>query len=550
MLKTILMKLTNYFLLVFLFCALSSCYKGKSVDLIVHNARIHTMDDQLNIQQAMAIQDGEIVEVGPERQILNKYSAKETIDAGGKDVYPGFTDAHGHLLGLAQQRLSVDLTGTKSFEEVLVRTEKFQQKHKRTFIVGRGWDQSLWMNTELPSNEKLNSLFPNTPVCLFRIDGHALLANDAALKKAGITANTKVEGGIIHIKNGICTGLLVDNAMEAITELIPEYSVQEMQQALLEIQNDLFQYGITGVHEAGINNKDIKLFEGLVKNDKLLLNLNLMLMPTKENMAFVEKNGVYEVKNLLIRSFKVYGDGALGSRGAYLKKEYNDAHNHFGVLTTPISDMERIAAFCRKHNYQMNTHAIGDSTNRILLDIYAKQYDVNKDHRWRIEHAQIIDPTDLALFGETGAFPSVQPTHAVSDQRWIEDRIGTERMKGAYAYKTLMNKSGMIAIGTDFPVEDIDPFLTIHAAVQRKNIDNFPENGFLTNEAITLTECLKGMTIWAAFASFQENTLGTLEKGKHATFVIFENPVVSQKEFVPNFAYATFIKGKKVYSIE
>jgi predicted amidohydrolase YtcJ len=544
------MKLTFIFSILATFFLISSCFKGKSVDTIVHNARIHTMDDQLTVGQAMAVKDGLIVEIGPERQILNKYSANETIDAGGKDVYPGFTDAHGHMLLLAKQRLSADLTGSRSFDEVLTRVEKYQQKKHRSFIVGRGWDQSLWNNTDLPDNKRLNELFPDTPVCLYRIDVHALLANDAALKLANITSSTTIDGGIIHQKDGLCTGLLVDNAMEAITKLIPPFSNKDIQQTLLEIQEDLFQYGITGVHEAGIDFKDIALFEELINNGKLHLNTYAMLMPTPENFNFARKNGIYENKNLLIRSFKVFGDGALGSRGAYLKEEYHDAPNHFGLLTTPIKEMQKIADFCNEQGYQMNTHSIGDSTNRILLDIYAKEYEKNKDHRWRIEHAQLIDPIDLMLFGKTGAFPSVQPTHAVSDQRWIEDRVGQVRMQGAYAYKTLMTKAGMLAIGTDFPVEDIDPFLTIHAAVQRKNSANFPTNGFLMNEAITLNQCIKGMTIWAAFATFQENQLGSLEKGKDATFVIFESTVVSQPLFVPNFAHSTFIKGKKVYSVE
>jgi predicted amidohydrolase YtcJ len=275
-----------------------------------------------------------------------------------------------------------------------------------------------------------------------------------------------------------------------------------------------------------------------------------MLMTSDENIAFAKKNGIYTYKNLSIRSFKVMGDGALGSRGALLKQAYSDEHNHHGVLTTSLDDMKRIADICESTGYQMNTHAIGDSTNKILLDLYERIFKVNRDHRWRIEHAQVIDPKDFDLFSKYAVFPSVQPTHAVSDQRWAEQRIGRKRMIGAYAYKTLLNQFGMIAIGTDFPIELTDPFLTIHAAVQRTNIDNIPSGGFYINEALTLDECIKGMTSWAAFASFQENQLGTLEKGKDATFVIFENPVRTQPNFQPNFSSLTFIKGEKVYSVE
>lgn len=540
----------SFFALCSLFIVLVSCYKGKSVDLIIHNANIHTMNEKGDIEEAMAIKDGKIVEVGPERQILNKYSAEEEIDAAGKDVYPGLTDAHGHILSYAKQLLSADLVGSKSAEEMIVRVEKYQQKFNRKIIIGRGWDQSLWASNEFPDNEKLNKLYPKTPVCLTRIDGHALLANNAMLNLAGINAETKIEGGIIHVKDGKCTGLLVDNAMLPIYSLLPEFPENEIIGAISEIQTELFQYGITGVHEAGIEFSDISLFKKMIDKHDFDLNIYAMLMPSEKNIAFAKKNGIYTYKNLLIRSFKVIGDGALGSRGALLKQPYSDLHNHYGVLTTKPEDMHRVASICELIGFQMNTHAIGDSTNKILLDLYKGINEVNKDHRWRIEHAQVVDPKDFDLFSKYGVFPSVQPTHAVSDQRWAEQRIGRERMKGAYAYKTLLSKFGMLAIGTDFPIELTDPFLSIHAAVQRKNSDNFPEGGFYPNEAITLEECLKGMTIWAAFASFQESTLGSLEKDKDATFAIFENPVRSGSVFKPNFASYTYIKGKKVYSTE
>lgn len=529
---------------------LVSCYKGKNVDLIVHNAKIHPMTEDGKLAEAMAIKDGKIVEVGPERQILNKYSSEEEIDAAGKDVYPGFTDAHGHILSYAKQKLSADLVGSRSMDELLVRLEKYQSRYKRKFIIGRGWDQSLWSDSDLPTNEQLNKLFPTTPVCLFRIDGHALLANDALLKLAKIDANTHIEGGIIHLEEGKCTGLLVDNAMNPIYAILPAFPKKELKKSILEIQQELYQYGITGVHEAGIEFDDIALFRELIDKDGFMLDLYAMLMPTDKNIQFAKTHGIYTYKNLSIRSFKVMGDGALGSRGALLKKPYADQHNHFGVLTTSLESMNRIAAIAEATGYQMNTHAIGDSTNKILLNLYQRIFEVNKDHRWRIEHAQVVDPKDFDLFAQYGIFPSVQPTHAVSDQRWAEQRLGRERMMGAYAYRTLLNKYGMLAIGTDFPVELTDPFLTIHAGVQRKNFDNVPAAGFYQNESITLEECIKGMTIWAAYAAFEEARLGSLEKGKDATFVIFENPVETSPEFRPNFSWSTFIRGQKVYTVE
>ncbi|MES2588362.1 MAG: amidohydrolase [Bacteroidota bacterium] len=464
---------------VFLF---SSCMKGKKVDLIVHNAKIHTIDGNYSIEEAMAIKDGKIVELGPERQILNKYRCDETIDANGKEIYPGFTDSHGHLLSLIDQRLNLDLTGTKSFEEVLFKLEKYASKRK--FIVGRGWDQASWTNTQFPTNKKLNELYPNTPILLIRVDGHAALVNDCLMKKAHLSKDSKIEGGKVFIENDKETGIILDNAINEVTKLIPAFSLKEKQSALLEIQEELFQFGITSVHEAGINFEDIKLFESLISKNKLDLNIYAMLYPSKENMDFAQKNGHYTNKSLSIRSFKVVGDGSLGSRGACLKKPYSDDMHTHGFLTTSLAELQQIATFCRKTNYQMNTHAIGDSTNKVVLDIISETFKYKKDHRWRIEHAQVLDVIDIQKLTLCGAFPSVQPTHAVSDQRWAENRIGKERLKGAYAYKSILDATGIMALGTDFPVESFNPFLTIHAAVQRKNEQNSPSKGFLKNEAL------------------------------------------------------------------
>jgi hypothetical protein len=509
------------------------------------------MDDAEHTAEAMAIKDGKIVEVGPERQILNKYAANEEIDAQGRDIYPGFTDCHGHLLSYAQQKLSVDLTGCRSMDELLLRVEKYQSRFHRKFIYGRGWDQSLWTNDSFPNNKKLNTLFPNIPVCLSRIDGHAVLVNEACLKLVGINATSKIEGGMVVLdNNNKCSGLLIDRAMDPVLSKIPEFPKKELIDAMKEIEGELYQYGITGVHEAGIEYSDIAFFKDLIDHHDFRLNVYAMLMPSSENIDFARKKGIYNYKNLLIRSFKVMADGALGSRGALLKKPYTDQHGHYGVLTTSVSKMKEIASICEETGYQMNTHAIGDSTNALLLELYARIFEVNKDHRWRIEHAQVIDPTDFGLFAKNGVFPSVQPVHAVSDQRWAEQRLGRKRMLGAYAYHTLMNQYGMLAIGTDFPVESIDPFLTIHAAVNRKNADGIPGSGFYANEKISLSECLKGMTSWAAFASFQENQLGTLEKGKYATFTMLEHPISVSSDYEPNFSLLTMIKGKIVYSAE
>lgn len=538
-------------LFVLVLLAGTSCMKGQSVDLVIHNAKIHTMDDKNSISQAIAIRDGKIIEVGPDRQIMNKYSADEYVDAEGKDIFPGFADAHGHLMSLARQKLSVNLVGTTSMEELIVRVEKYEQRKERPVIVGGGWDQSLWDTKELPDNSQLNEAFPDKPVVLYRIDGHAVLVNDAALKKCGITASSQTEGGAILKKtDGSLSGILLDNAIPLITAHLPDFSDAELANVLVEIQQELFGYGITDVHEAGLTPHDFKLVRRLVKDNQLSIGIYGMLFPVKENADFAKKHGILKEKNLLVRSFKVIGDGALGSRGALLKKPYSDdPHNH-GLLTTSVFDMKRFSSLSELTGYQLNIHAIGDSTNRLVLELIREYSKKNPDHRWRLEHAQIIDPADFDLLASSGAFPSVQPTHAVSDQRWVESRLGKTRLKGAYAYNTLLVKSGMLAIGTDFPVESINPFLTIHAAVNRKNAENDPINGFLMEEALTEEDCLRGMTIWAAFASFQEETKGSLEKGKDATLVILESPFTSKGSYNPNYSNSTYIKGKKVFSLE
>ncbi len=537
----------KYILLGFLFVfSFSSCMKGIHVDLVVHNAQIHCLDDQNSISQAMAIKDGIIVEVGPERQILNKYSADEFVDAEGKEIYPGFTDAHGHILSYVKQKLSLDLLDCKSLTELVTRTEKYQQKGQKKFIVGRGWDQSLWGVDSMPDNTLLNKAFPNIPVCLYRVDGHAALVNDCLLNMAGISP-TKVDGGEIRSRNGKCTGLLLDNAMDLVQDKIPRFSDKEIKDAILEIQEELFQYGITGVHEAGIDFEDIAIFKSLMESKQLKLAIYAMLMPSEKNKRFASDNGVYRYKNLSIRSFKMFADGALGSKGALLKNPYSDDHQHHGLLTTPLSEMQELSKFCSKIGYQLNTHAIGDSANNIILNLYKNEYLINKDHRWRIEHAQVIDRKDLHFFSDFAIFPSVQPTHAVSDQRWAESRLGKERIKGAYAYKSLLEAFGMVAIGTDFPIELTNPFLTIFAATQRKNKDNLPNDGFLIEEQLSLEQVLKGMTSWAAFAAFEENNRGTISKGKEATFFIVKRPIRNETTFSPNFAYSTYISGKMVY---
>lgn len=528
----------------------AQCMKGQHVDLIVHNATIHTMNDYNDVEEAMAIRDGEIIEIGPERQINNKYSADEYLDAENSIIYPGLIDAHGHMMSYARMLLSANLFGSTSMQEIVVRLEKYDQKNKVTCLIGRGWDQTNFSSNEPITNEALTKAFPNKPVLIYRVDGHAAIANDAALKKAGIIAGTIIPGGRVDVTNGKCSGLLLDNAITRVSNVLPDFNRTKLIAALQQVEQELFQFGITGVHEAGVDFKDLQLLRSMSNAKKISLNLNVMLFPTKENIAFAQKKGIVQEQNLTIRSFKIIGDGALGSRGALLKKTYSDdPHNH-GILTTSIEEMDAVARIARSINYQVNIHAIGDSTNQIALGIITKHTKGKVDHRWRIEHAQVIDPADFLAFAKAGVIPSVQPVHAVSDHKWVANRIGKERMGGAYAYQTLLNQTGVLAIGSDFPYDYMDPMRTIYAAVKRMNAENAPLAGFLTRERISIDDCLKGMTVWAAMAGFNEDQFGTLEKGKQATFVLFPKALEVGEHFASNFARMVYVKGVKRYSQE
>ena len=537
------------FYIFFLIFLVSSCYKGEEVDLIVHNAQIHTMNNG-KIVQAMAIKNGKIIELGANRQILNKYRSKKEIDAKGKEIYPGFTDSHGHILSYIEKKLSVDLTGTKSYLEMINKIKKHLKKDYPKIIIGKGWDQSLWKNKELPNNKILNQHFPEIPVCLYRIDEHAVLVNNAMLELLKLDTIKEIQGGEIVKQNNKPTGILIDNAIPLLEKHLPKHSKIERIEAIKEIENELLSYGITGVHEAGISYEDLIFFQSLVNDNILSLNIYAMLLPEPKNIDFAKKNGAYKNKNLSVRSFKVFGDGSLGSGGALLKKRYTDDIGNHGQMLTSIKKIKELSMICESTGYQLNTHAIGDSMCNIIIDVYKELNEVNKDHRSRIEHVQVIDKNDLFKLGLYGIYPSIQPSHAVSDYRWAEKKLGKKRIKNAYAYKNILESAGIITIGTDFPIESPNPFKTIYAAVKRKNTNELPSKGFIKDQAISLNDCIKGITIWAAISSFNEKSLGSLEEGKDATFTILEKPIVVSDKFIDNQSWKTFILGIEKYSSE
>lgn len=530
----------------------TSCIHKTDVDLIVHNAKIYSVDEDSTVYEAMAIKEGRIVELGKENQILNKYSSSNKIDASLAPIYPGFIDAHCHFLGYGLSLQKIDLRGTKSFDEAVDRCIEYNTTKMGDWITGRGWDNTKWENTSFPNKSKLDSLFPNTPVLIRRIDGHGALANQKALDLAGITNETKIDGGYVELSNGNLTGILLDKAVDLVLNVIPIENNEEKKKAILDAQRNCFAVGLTTVDDAGLDKGDVQLIEKLEKSKELQLRMYIMLSATKENFDYYldSVGGPYQSDRVHVGGFKFYGDGALGSRGACLLQPYSDVDStHYGMLLSEPSYFKEKAQAVYNKGFQMCTHCIGDSANRIILNTYKEILGGLNDKRWRIEHAQVVDSSDFHLFNEYSIIPSVQPTHATSDMLWAVLRLGKRRAKYGYAYQDLLQQNGLIALGTDFPIENIDPIETFYAAVARKNTNGMPKNGFQIENALTRWQALKGMTVWAALSNFEENDKGTLEKGKLADFVILDRDIltVSEDEILQTQVKATYVNGKLVY---
>lgn len=518
-----------------------------NADLLITNATIYTVNSKFEQAEAMAVKSGKIIAVGKTADLVKKYKAVKTINAEGKFIYPGFYDAHAHFYSFGMNLQTVNLKGTQSFQEVLNKVIAFQKEKNVNFIQGRGWDQNDWKVKEFPTKKELDELFPDTPVALTRIDGHAMLANSKALELAGITKDSKINGGQIEIKNGELTGILIDNPMEKVYAVVPKPKKETQVQALKDAQKVMFEYGLTTINEAGLEKEIIDLIDTLQQNNELDINIYAMVKATQDNVDLYTQLGIYQTDKLNVRSFKFMGDGALGSRGACLHKEYADKPHHFGALLSSVNDIKRMAKQIADSDYQMNSHAIGDSTNAILLNIYKEVLKDKPNRRWKIEHAQIMQEKDFDAFS-LNIIPSVQPTHATSDMYWAEQRVGKDRIKNSYAYKKMLDKAGMIALGTDFPIEEVNPMYTFYAAVARKDLKNYPEGGFQTENALTREETLKGMTIWAAYSNFEEDEKGSLEVGKWADFTIFDNDLLTEDIDAIPFVKPvnTFVKGKQV----
>ena len=544
-------------LLIFTLALTSSFAAKKEADLLVYHCTIYTVDAAFTTAEAMVISHGKIIATGKKTELEKEYNCKHKLDAQGKFIYPGFIDAHAHFVGYGLGLQQVDLTGTTNWKEVIERVKAFAAENKEGWLTGRGWDQNDWPVKEFPSNEQLTALFPDRPVLLERVDGHGSIANKKALELAGLKAGDAINGGEIEVKKsttgGVATqeltGILIDNAVELVASKIPAATATQFKKALQAAQKNCFAVGLTTIDDCGLDYEVAEQIKNLQETGVLKMRLYVMLSDAKKNYDWLEKNGILKTGRLNIRSIKMYGDGALGSRGACLLQPYSDKPGHYGFLLSRPEHFDSVANWVVQKGFQLCTHAIGDSGNRTILNIYAKYLKGRNDLRWRIEHAQVINKADFNLFGFNGIIPSVQPTHATSDMYWADKRLGKEREKGAYAYKQLLQQNGWIPLGTDFPVEDISTFKTFYAAVVRKDTKGWPATGFQMENALSREETLRGMTIWAAKANFEETEKGSLEKGKLADFVILDADimkVVSQK-LLNVKVVATFLGGEKVY---
>ena len=529
---------------------LLSCSTKIKVDLLVYHATIYTVDSSFSVAEAMAVNDGKIVATGKTSDLQSKYEAKEALDAQGKFIYPGFIDAHAHFVGYGQSLFTVDLYDSKSIDEVVQRVRAFDSAHPgEPWILGRGWDQNKFPGKTFPTNDELNNLFPDKPVLLERVDGHASIANNKAFDLAGVKAGDKISGGEIETKNGRLTGILIDNAVDLVAAKVPSPTPSKLKEALMEAQRNCFAVGLTTIDDCGVSHETLSFLDSLQKTGDLKMRLYAMLSDAKANYDFAFQRGKIKTDRLHVCGFKVYADGALGSRGACLLQPYSDKPGWSGFLLSSQHHFDSVAKLIYDRGWQMCTHAIGDSGNRAMLTVYGKYLKGKNDLRWRIEHAQVINENDFKLFGEYNIVPSVQPTHATSDMYWAADRLGPERVKGAYAFKQLLAQNRWIPLGTDFPVEDISPFKTFYAAVVRKDAKGWPANGFQIENALTREESLRGMTIWAAQANFEEKEKGSLEKGKFADFIILDNDLMKEApgRLLQIKVLKTFVGGEKVY---
>lgn len=540
-------------------CIAGASEAAAQADYVVHNARVYTMDPEQPMAEAFAVEGERILRVGDDEEILDAYPDAERLDALNRTIIPGIIDAHAHLMGRGLSLLQVDLVGTTSKDAIIERLMEFAQRlSEGAWLTGRGWDQTDWPVQDFPTREDLDAAFPDRPVWIRRIDGHAAWANTAALTAAGIgqirDAADPMGGRIMRDASGEPTGVFIDAAMSLVDRHVPDPTKNDYLQALRLVLAETARFGITGVHDAGIDLRDAALYRRAIEENWFDIRLYGMIGgrgPTYDH--FCESGPILDDR-FTVRSVKFYIDGALGSRGAALLEPYSDEPGSAGLLQIEpdvFAENVKAAMHC---GFQVNTHAIGDRGTRLVLDAYEEalgQIGV-VDHRNRIEHAQVVHPADIARFRELGVIASMQPIHATSDMYWAGDRLGEDRLEGAYSWRSFLDNGVRLAFGSDFPVENVNPLLGFHAAVTRTDAAGEPEGGWLPSQAVSREEALKAFTHDAAYAAFQDHDLGSIESGKLADFVVLSKDImkVPPAEILTTDVVATYLGGERIYRRE
>lgn len=526
---------------------------------VLEAARIHTMDAAQPTVQALAFDEGgRIVGVGTLDELTKRYPKARRLDLGAATVVPGLIDAHGHVSGQGSLLATANLVGTRSKAEIIERLQAFEETLTAgTWLIGRGWDQNDWPQKDFPTAADLDAAFPQRPVWLSRIDGHAAWGNSATLRavKQDLSGTWQPVGGkILRDAQGKPTGVFIDLAETVVEKVRPPMGEAQAEQLLLAGMQDAVRHGLTGVHDAGISLAELQRYERLANAGKLPLRISAMAAGDGEAFARLCKSGLVQHASgrLRMRSIKLMADGALGSRGAAMTAGYSDDQDNQGLMVTSPDELRRIAGQAKQCGVQVATHAIGDRANHEVLAAYRAVLGADAaagEHRWRIEHAQILSPKDLPELVKLGVIASMQPTHATSDMPWAEDRVGPQRIVGAYAWRQLRDSGARLALGSDFPVESVDPRLGLYSAVSRADEDGLPAGGWRPQEKLTAFEALRGFTLDAAYAGFAEKEVGSLEVGKRADFVVLAQDPLA----VPDAGLraldvrATYVDGKPVY---
>ncbi len=546
----------------FLFAGLASVALAQgaapNADLIVTNARIYTSDDTRPVVEAVAVAGGKVLFAGNTAGAMAlKGAATRVFDLGGRTVIPGMIDAHGHVAGLGDALHIVDLTGTTTYDEVVARVaERAKKTPKGQWVLGRGWDQNDWGDTRFPTHDKMTAAVPDHPVYIVRVDGHAGLANLKALQAAGVTAATQDPSGghIERNADGSPSGVFVDNAQGLVRRAIPRQTRDDVKRAITDAVREAQRWGLTGVHDAGSSATALDVYEELAKSGQMKFRLYAMISddaPTVD--AWFKRGPLMDAYNgaLWVRSIKLYSDGALGSRGAALLEPYSDDPKNIGLLVSAPAHIQDVATRALKAGFQINTHAIGDRGNRLVLDAYeaALKAVPTADHRFRVEHAQILNFDDVSRFAQLSVIPSMQASHQTSDMYWAGARLGAQRLLGAYAWRSLLNTGVVVPNGSDFPVEQVNPLISFHSAVSRQDARDWPPGGWYPAERMTREEALKSITIWAAYSGFQEKVLGSLTPGKYADFVVLDQDImrVPPELLLNTKVLQTWVGGTKVY---